>query len=114
MRVDDFGAEREGEQIARRSLRQAAALQIEDFVGVELSDGRAVRALDVVGEDLELRLGVDTRFGRQQQIAARLRRIGALRAGRTRILPLNTACAAPSTMHLCSWRLTPSRLRRGR
>src|SRR4051794_17396357 len=32
----------------------AAALQIEDLVLVQLADGRAVRALDVVGVDVEL------------------------------------------------------------
>ena len=52
-----------------RASRQveAARVQVEDRVLVELADRRAVRALHVVGEDLELRLGVDLRVVGQQQ-----------------------------------------------
>ena len=39
-----------------------------------------MRALHVVGEDFELRLGVHLRLAREEQVAARLRRIGLLRA----------------------------------
>ena len=62
--LDDLGAERVGQQIARRGIGQAAALQIEHFIDIELADGRAVRAFHVVGENLELRLGVDARLAR--------------------------------------------------
>ena len=76
--VDDLGAERISEEVARRSVGKPAAGQIEHRLAVELADGGAMRALDVVGENLELRLGVDVRFRGQQQVAARLRRVGAL------------------------------------
>ena len=57
--------------VASRKPRDS---EIEHVLGVELADGRAVRALHVVGEDLELRLGVDVRLVGQQQVAALLRR----------------------------------------
>ena len=57
----------------------AAAAQIEDRVLVELADGGAVAALDVVGEDLELRLGVDLRVVGQQQVLVHLLRVALLR-----------------------------------
>jgi len=40
-----------------------------------------VRALHVVGVDLELRLAVGARFGGEQQVVVGLLRVGALRAG---------------------------------
>src|SRR4029453_6550534 len=76
--VDDLGAERISEEVARRSVGKPAALQIKHRLAVKLADGGAMRALDVVGENLELRLGVYVRFRGQQQVAARLRRVGAL------------------------------------
>ncbi len=77
--IDDLGAERVGEEVARGRLRQAAAAQIEHRVVVEPADRRAVRAFHVVGKDLELRLGIDLRLGAEQQVAARLRRVRLLR-----------------------------------
>ena len=106
--LDDLGAERVGQEVARRSVGQPAALQIEQLLGVELADGGAVRALDVVGEDLELRLGVDVRLvGSAAGCGSDCAESVSCAPGRTMILPLNTACAAPPTMHLCSWRLRP-------
>ena len=58
---------------------QAAGAQVEDRLVVELADRRAVRALHVVGEDLELRLGVDRRAVGQEQRAVRLLGVGLLR-----------------------------------
>src|SRR5690349_13136791 len=69
--IDDFGAERVGEQVARGGIGEASAAQVEERVVVEPADGCAVRAFDVVGEDLELRLGVDLRFGAEKQVTAR-------------------------------------------
>ena len=65
--------------VARLGLADAAGAQVEDRVRVELADRRAVRALHVVGEDLELRLGVDQGVARQQQVLVRLLRVGLLR-----------------------------------
>ena len=61
------------------SSADAARAQVEHRVLVELADRRAVRALHVVGEDLELRLRVDLRVVGQQQRLVRLLRVGLLR-----------------------------------
>src|SRR5688572_20762568 len=79
--LDHGGAERIGEEVARRAVGKPAAAKIEQLFGIELSHGGAVRALHVVREDLELRLGVHRRLVGEQQIAALLGRIGELRAG---------------------------------
>src|SRR6185369_15665526 len=47
-------------------------------VFLQMPDGRAVRALDVVGIDLELRLAVDGRFFGEQQVLVALSSIGLL------------------------------------
>jgi hypothetical protein len=56
------------------TYRQARAARLvregHRIIAVELADGRAMRGLDVVGEDLELRLGIDVRLVREQQAAA--------------------------------------------
>ena len=67
------------QHVARLEERQAAGAQIEDRILVELADRRPVRALHVVGEDLQLRLGVDQRVVREQQRAVGLFRVGLLR-----------------------------------
>ena len=77
------------ERADRACLRAASrpmprARRIEQRVLVELADGRAVRALHVVGEDLELRLRVDLRVvGRAAAPCwSASRRSSARRAGR--------------------------------
>ena len=50
--------------------------QVEERVLVQLADGGAVGALDVVGVDLEAGPGVDRRLLRQQQVAVRLAGVG--------------------------------------
>jgi hypothetical protein len=67
------------QHVARLGRRQAARPQVEQRVLVELPDRRPVRALHVVGEDLELRLGVDRRVVGEQQRLVRLLRVGLLR-----------------------------------
>ena len=61
------------------STSMPRALQVEHRVLVELPDRRAVRALHVVGEDLQLRLGVDLRVVGQEQRLVGLLRVGLLR-----------------------------------
>ena len=54
------------------------ATQVEDRLAVKLADGGAVRAFDVVGENLELRLGVDGRVVGQEQRLVGLLGVGLL------------------------------------
>ena len=50
--------------------RGCRAPRVEQKLLVDLARGRAVAAYDVVGEDLELRLGIELRlFGQQQRPA---------------------------------------------
>src|SRR5215510_7724995 len=50
------------QQPPRRSLAEPARAQVKERLLVELPHRRAMRALDVVREDLELRLGIDARI----------------------------------------------------
>ena len=77
--LEDLAGKRVNQHVARLEVGQAARAQIENRVVVELPDRRAVRALHVVGKDLELRLGVDRRVVRQQQRPVGLLRVGLLR-----------------------------------
>ena len=77
--LHQVGGEGVGEQAPRRLDADAARAQVEDRVLVELADGRAVRAAHVVGEDLELGIGVDQRLRGEQQVAAGLLGVGLLR-----------------------------------
>src|SRR6185312_11038116 len=62
------GGEGVGEQLARGVLANAATLHVEERGVVQATHRGAVRALDVVGVDLELRLGVHPRLARQEQV----------------------------------------------
>jgi len=70
---------RANQQRARRSFVEPVRAEVEESGCIELASRRAVAAFDVVGVDLELRLGVDLGARREQQVAARLARIGLLR-----------------------------------
>ena len=61
---------------------EAAALGVEQLHRVELSDGGAVRALHVVGEDFELGLAVRRRAAVEQHGLDRLLGVGLLSAAR--------------------------------
>ena len=61
-------------------LADAAALEVEEGLLVELADGGAVGAHDVVGEDLELGLSVDLGAGREQEVLVHLVGLGLLGA----------------------------------
>src|SRR5690606_27726731 len=73
---------REGvnQQHTRIGLGDAARAQVEQSSRIELTDRRAMAALDVVGVDLELGLRVELGSRREQEITAGLMRIGLLRA----------------------------------
>ena len=77
--LDHLAGERVEQHVARLDLGQAARTQVEHRLVVQLPDRRAVRALHVVGEDLELRVRVDGRVVRQQQRAVGLLGVGLLR-----------------------------------
>src|SRR5207302_3624143 len=77
---DAFG-EGKRRQRARRRLVQPTRSQVADLRGVELADGGAMTALDVVGVNFQLRLGIDFGAVRQQQVAVGLLRVGPLRVG---------------------------------
>src|SRR5690242_1801745 len=80
-RLQHVGGERVRQELARRSRRDAAALEVEQRRLVEPADRRAVRALHVVGEDLELRLRVDLRLLGEEQGVVRLLPVRLLRLG---------------------------------
>ena len=65
-----------------RAGRDAARLHVEQRARVEFADRRAVRALHVVGEDLQLGLQIHRRGALEQQPAQRLLAVGLLRIAR--------------------------------
>src|SRR5262249_3112329 len=67
-----------GQQAAGLVLTDAAGLQIKRRLGIKLADRRPVRAFHVVGENLQLRLGVDGGVIGQQQRLVGLLGIGFL------------------------------------
>src|SRR5215468_5619455 len=67
--------EAQGEQGARPGLVEPAAPEIEDAILGDLAVGRTVAALDVVGEDLELRLAVHLHLVREEQVLVGLMRV---------------------------------------
>ena len=77
--LENLTGERVDQHVARVGKRQTPGAQVEDRLVVQLADRRAVRALHVVSEDLELRLGVDRRVVGQEQRAVRLLGVGLLR-----------------------------------
>ena len=78
-RVHRLGQERADQDRARRLLRDAAAAQVEQLVGVQLADRGAVAAFHVVGINLELRLAVDLGVAAEQQRLVHLIAVGLLR-----------------------------------
>ena len=63
---EDFLEEALGEELLGGGQRNAAGLQVEEFGGVDLSGGGAVRAFDVVGLDLESRQRIRFGFRREE------------------------------------------------
>src|SRR5262249_45848349 len=65
--ADDVVGKGVSQQLPGLLLADAARLQIEDLFLIELANARSVRALDIIGVNLQLRLGVDHCIVRQQQ-----------------------------------------------
>src|SRR5690606_5754284 len=85
--------ERERQQRAGAVRIEAARAEIEHLVLVELADGRAVAALDVVGIDLEFRPRVDLRLVGEEQVVAALAGVDLLCAGAHEQLAAEDAAA---------------------
>src|SRR6266567_9166885 len=64
--LDDLFGKTIRQEIARRFRPDATALEIEDFVRLQLTDGGAMSAFHVVSKNLKLRLGIHLCFVRQQ------------------------------------------------
>ena len=79
--AEDFLEEALREQFLGDGERDAAGAQVEKLGGVDLAGRRAVRALHVVGFDLEAREGVGLRVRREQEVAVGLVGVGALGVG---------------------------------
>src|SRR5207244_16138 len=113
--VHDLARERVGEQGARGILAHAAGPQVEHRLAVDLPHGRPMRALHVVGDDLELRLAADAATVGQQQVAAVRRRLGLLGVvaarprWRTATVPTWKALSLSSWMREWSRRVSSSR-----
>ena len=74
-----FGHEGPDEQRLRRPPGNPARLQVVTLLRIEPAHGGAMCALDIVREDLELRLGVHPAVVRQEQIAVGLLGVRLLR-----------------------------------
>src|SRR6185503_16811241 len=92
---DQLVGERMDEHAARLVGPDAARAEEEEGVVVEPADGRAVAALHVVGEDLELRLGVDDRVAREEEILVDLSGVALLRLRAYEHLAVEDGARAP-------------------
>src|SRR5262245_46764437 len=77
--VEDVLEEAAHDQPLGLAAREPSGHQIEELLAVDLPEGRAVGAADVVREDLEPRDRVGMRVGREQQVAVLLVRVRLLR-----------------------------------
>ena len=83
------------QQGARLRLGNAARLAVEQQILVKIGAGRAMAADDVVGVDLELRLGVELGVRRQHQHLRHLLAVGLLRVRAHDDLALEHAARVP-------------------
>ena len=93
--VDDLAREGERQDAPRLLLGEGAGAEVEEGVGVEPSRRRAVRALDVVVVDLELRLGVDAGRVGEEEVAVLLVGVGEGARGADDHLAVEGAARAP-------------------
>ncbi len=80
--IQEVARKRVDQHVSRLFRIKPARAQVEQRVGIELADRRAVGTLDIVSEDLELRFRVDLCVLREQQRFVRLLRVGLLRVNR--------------------------------
>ena len=98
-RIECFGQEGAHQDRPRLRVGDAAAAQIEQLLSIQFTHRRAMAAFDVVGENLQLRLGIDFGVGRQQQRLVHLVAVGLLRIARDLDLALEHA-ARPAGQHV--------------
>ena len=79
--VNDFVQEGGEKQQTRLVAGDAALLKVEEGFFVELADGGAVRAADIVGVDDELRLGIGAGGAAEADVTACLLRVGTRAMG---------------------------------
>src|SRR6202522_439407 len=77
--IEALVGKRQQQQLACRGLVDAARAQIKQSVLLNLTNGRTMRTLHVVGINFQLRLGVDLRIVGEQQITICLLGISLLR-----------------------------------
>src|SRR5436305_1431835 len=78
-RFEHVGGEGVGQQLPRQIPTHTTTLHIEERLLIESPNRRAVRALHVVGEDLQLRLRVDLGLAGEKQGVVRLLPVRFLR-----------------------------------
>ena len=76
------------QQIARMFLRDAARLQVEDRLLIELANRRPVRATNIVGVNLQLRFGMDGGVFGKNEIPVCLLGVSLLRVRTNDDLPI--------------------------
>ena len=102
------------DQALRVGPREAAGHRVEELVSVDLADGRAVRAADVVRLDLEARDESACAFGDKRRLRFSWYAFVFCASGSTRIIPRQTAVASSRSAPLnaksdvvfgawCSW-----------
>src|SRR5450432_1151618 len=79
--IECLRGEGRDQHAARLVLGDAAGAQIEQRLLVEVADGGAMAAFDIIGENFQLRLGIDAGAPAQEQVAIELLRVAALRVG---------------------------------
>src|SRR5699024_2078157 len=93
--INSLTGKRVGQQVASMDLVQPTGTQVKHGVFVNLANGGAMRAADIVSVDFELGLGISTCHARQQQAVGTLHGIGTISTGR-----YQNAAAKYATTHV--------------
>src|SRR3989442_4208965 len=99
-RVNNVAREGMHQQIARLFLRDAARLQVEDRLLIELANRRPVRATNIVGVNLQLRFGMDGGVFGKNEIPVCLLGVSLLRVRTNDDLPVKNrgGCSAEDAL----------------
>src|SRR5260370_17918893 len=98
--VNNVAREGMHQQIARLFLRDAARLQVEDGLLIELANRRPVRATNIVGVNLQLRFGMDGGVFGKNEIPVCLLGVSLLRVRTNHHLPVKNrgGCSAEAAL----------------